>query len=162
MENIWPSAPYIAFGLYLIAALTDFLDGKIARSWSQVTPLGAFLDPIADKIFVVSLLLVFADSGRISGFWMIAAILIVVREFTISGLREFLGPHNIQMPVSKLAKWKTAFQMIAVGLLIIGPSFSFGLLIGQWTLTIAAILSIITAMDYLKVGLRHLNTLSKS
>ncbi len=153
-------AAWTALGIYTLACITDFLDGYIARKMNIVSPMGTFLDPIADKIFIASLLILMAGFDRLDGVWMIAAIIILSRELLVSGLREFLGPMNIQLPVSKLAKWKTTLQMIALGFLVVGDYGDFlvphTLLIGQIGLTVSALLTVITGWDYLKAGLKHI------
>ncbi|MCI5060779.1 MAG: CDP-diacylglycerol--glycerol-3-phosphate 3-phosphatidyltransferase [Alphaproteobacteria bacterium] len=152
MNEDW--AVWGALALYIIASLSDFLDGYLARKFQAESDLGKFLDPIADKIFVASLFLMFAALGQLNGFWVIPPIIILMREFLISGLREFLGPKDVQLPVTKLAKWKTAIQMVAIGLLFLPQT----LLLGQWGLVIAALLTIITGWEYLKVGMRHIKS----
>lgn len=155
-----PWAAWSALALYVAAAITDFLDGYLARSMNEVSALGKFLDPISDKIFVASLLVALVGFGRLPDLWMIPAIVILMREFLIAGLREYLGPQNIQLPVSKLAKWKTAIQMTALGFLVIGPYgevvLPATLAIGQWGLAAASVLTIITGGQYLKAGLEHI------
>lgn len=153
-------AAWTALGFYIYAAITDFLDGYVARTMKTVSALGTFLDPISDKIFVASLLVVLVGFDRLEGLWMIPAIIILIREFLVAGLREFLGPQNIQLPVSKLAKWKTTVQMITLGFLVVGD---YGdvilpntLTFGQWGLAAAAILTVITGWQYLKAGLKHI------
>ncbi len=153
-------AAWTALTLYIVASITDYLDGYLARKWNVISSVGTFLDPIADKIFIVAILITLAGFDRLEGLWLIPAIIILVREILISGLREFLGPKNIQLPVSKLAKWKTTVQMIALGFLVIG---NYGdsilpntLLYGQWLLTIAAILTVLTGWRYLTEGLKHI------
>ena len=103
-----------------------------------------------------ALLLTLVGFDHLPGPWIIPAIMIITREFLISGLREYLGPKNIKVPVSKLAKWKTAIQMVSLGVLIIGPLVPYGLIIGQWTLALAALLTVITGWGYLKTGLKSL------
>ena len=103
-----------------------------------------------------SLLVALVGFGRLPGLWMILPIVILAREFLVSGLREYLGPKNVQVPVSPLAKWKTAVQMTALGFLIIGPHIPFGLYAGQWILTVAAILTVVTGGEYLKAGLKDI------
>ncbi|MGB4057792.1 MAG: CDP-diacylglycerol--glycerol-3-phosphate 3-phosphatidyltransferase [Alphaproteobacteria bacterium] len=147
---------WLAFILYIIAAATDFVDGWLARKLNQTSDFGTFLDPISDKIFIGALLIIFAGVGRIYGLWLIPAVLILSREILVSGLREYLGPKNIQLPVTKLAKWKTTAQMLALGLLIIGPYIPFGLITGHIALTGAAIITLITGWEYMKVGLDHM------
>lgn len=153
-------AAWTALGLYTLASITDFLDGYVARAMKTESALGKFLDPISDKIFVASLLVVLVGFDRLEGLWMIPAIIILIREFLVAGLREFLGPQNIQLPVSKLAKWKTTVQMVALGFLVVGD---YGdvllpntLIYGQWGITIAAILTVITGWSYLTTGLKHI------
>lgn len=152
-EHFGPTASWFCFALYVIAAITDFLDGWLARKLNQISPFGTFLDPISDKIFVASLLIMLVGFDRLEGLWLVPVILILLREFLVSGLREFLGPHNIKLPVTKLAKWKTTAQMLSLGLLILGPALSFALPLGQWSLLIAAILTLITGWGYLKASL---------
>ncbi len=153
MPQNW--ALWSALGLYILSAITDFLDGYLARKWKVVSPFGTFLDPIADKVFVAVLLITLVDIGRLDGLWTAPAIIILVRELLVSGMREFLGPKNIKLPVSKLAKWKTTIQMIALGLLIYSGSL---LLIGQISLLVAAALTVITGWTYLKTGLSHIQS----
>lgn len=149
-------AGWIGLTLYCLCAATDFLDGWIARKYNQITALGTFLDPISDKIFVAALLVALVGTGHLGGIWIVPVIVILTREFVVSGLREYLGPKNVQIPVSKLAKWKTAVQMIAVGFLIAGSISGFILVIGQIGLTAAAVLTVMTGWDYLKGALPHL------
>ncbi len=157
MENTWGAgAMWWAFWLYAAACITDFLDGWIARKFNQSTPFGTFLDPVSDKIFIGALLIAFASAGRLDGIWLIPAILILAREILISGLREYLGPLNVQLPVTKLAKWKTTAQMIATGLLIVGPYFSYGLPLAHLALTGAAAITVITGWKYMQAGLDHM------
>ena len=155
-------APVIwtCFVLYATASLTDFLDGWLARKLNQISAFGTFLDPISDKIFVGALLVLLVAFGRLEGLWLIVVITIFTREFLISGLREYLGPHNIQMPVTKLAKWKTASQMISLGFLILGPVVTPLLIIGQILLLVAAVLTIITGWGYMKVGMDFIKKMS--
>lgn len=161
MEGAWEEKAIMwAFALYVIACITDYLDGWLARKLNQTTAFGTFLDPISDKIFVGSLFIVFAGVGRLYGVWMIPAIIIFAREFLISGLREYLGQKNIALPVTRLAKWKTVSQMIATGLLIIGPYFPNGVFIGQLALIAAAIITVITGWKYMKAGLDHMRKMA--
>ena len=157
MEGSWGAqAAWIAFGLYILAALTDFADGYLARKLKQITPLGIFLDPISDKIFVAVLLIALVAFGRLPDLWIIPVLIIMARELLVSGLREFLGPHNVKLPVTNLAKWKTAAQMIALGALIIGPYLPHALFGGQILLCFAAAITALTGWDYLKVTLDHM------
>lgn len=149
-----------AFGLYIICAATDYIDGMVARKYNQITPFGTFLDPIVDKILVASILIALVGNGSLTGLWIAPVILILAREILISGLREFLGPYNIQMPVTRLAKWKTATQMIALGLLIIGPPMPPALIAGQALLAAAALITVITGWGYMKAGLEHIRKMT--
>ena len=154
------AAAWTALWIYVFCAVTDFLDGYLARKFGSTSNFGTFLDPISDKIMVASLLIALATFDRLDGYWMVPAIIIMMREFLISGLREFLGPQNIKVPVSKLAKWKTTFQMVALGFLVIGdygnPVVPQSLLIGQVLLSVAAVITIITGWNYLKAGYKHI------
>ena len=148
-----------AFALYALIAITDYFDGWLARRLNAATKLGAFLDPIADKIMVAAVLLMLCAVQIISGTHLIAAIVILLREIIVSGLREFLAGGGISMPVSQLAKWKTTFQMAALGAMILAvavPAAPWLAALGLVTLWIAAALSVATALDYLRIGLRHM------
>ena len=153
---LYINQPWAALALYVFCAVTDFLDGYLARKMNAVTPFGTFLDPIADKIFVAVLLLVIVDVGILSNLWVIPVAVILVREFLVSGMREFLGPKNVKLPVTQLAKWKTAFQMLALAFLVIAPAVSQALMAGQFLLTGAALLTAITGWSYLKEGFKHI------
>lgn len=154
------AAAWGALGLYIVAAVTDFLDGHLARSMNAMSDLGRFLDPISDKIFVAVLLVTLVEFDRLPGVWIIPAIVILSREFMVSGLREYLGPKNIQVPVSRLAKWKTGIQMTALGFLVIGDYgdvlVPHTLAIGQWGLLVAAGITVYTGWFYLKTGILHI------
>lgn len=143
-----------AFVLYTLSSITDFFDGYLARKLNQTSAFGTFIDPIADKIFVLGVLLVLVDLETLNGLWLIAVLIIVIRELLVSGLREFLGPYNVKLPVTQLAKWKTTIQMVALAALILVPSFSFAMLSGQILLSIAALLTFITGTQYLKAGIK--------
>jgi cardiolipin synthase (CMP-forming) len=153
--------PYaFAFALYAIVGVTDYFDGWLARRMGSVSKLGAFLDPIADKIMVASVLLMLTAVDRIDGVHVVAAIAILLREIMVSGLREFLGGRQVSMPVSRLAKWKTTFQMIAQGALILAvatPDLLWMQWVGLGSLWAAAALTVITGWDYLRIGLRHMH-----
>jgi cardiolipin synthase len=150
-------AAWLALFFYTAACVTDWLDGYLARKMNIISAFGRFLDPIADKLLIAILLLLFAGLGRLDGWWMLPACIIMFREVLIAGLREFLGPQNIIIHVSKLAKWKTTSQMIALGFLVVGD---FGnillphtILIGQILLSISAVLTFVTGWDYLRQGM---------
>lgn len=155
-------AAWGALGIYTLAAVTDWLDGYIARLQNLESPIGKFLDPIADKLLVGALLLTMAGTARLT-FWALpAAIIILLREILVSGLREYLaGLKQISVPVSRLAKWKTGLQMVSLGFLIIGPWGPWGmpwLEIGALCLWVAAILTVITGWDYMCAGLKHMQS----
>ena len=150
---------YLACGLFGIAAITDFFDGYLARAYGQQSSFGKFLDPVADKLLVSSVLLMATGFGQISGLTILPAVVILCREILVSGLREFLAGVQIGVPVSTLAKWKTMIQMFAIGFLIVGDSGPDALptrLIGEWGLWAAAVLTLITGYDYLRASLHHL------
>ena len=157
----------LAFGLYVLMGVTDYFDGYLARAQGAVSRLGIFLDPIADKSMVASVIVMLVAfdsvaSGRplIEGWHVIAALVILLREIAVSGLREFLADLRVSMPVSKLAKWKTTFQLVSLGGLILGgavPEWPFVRDVGLFSLWAAAILTLLTGWDYLRVGLKHMD-----
>ena len=152
----FPGNHFAAAVIFTIASITDWLDGYLARKNNEITEFGTFLDPISDKIFVATIMLMLVATDRVDGAWVVLVIFILVREFTVSGLREFLGPKGIKVPVSALAKWKTAVQMIATGLLIIGPYIYGGILLGLFGLLAATVITVYTGWEYLKVGFEHM------
>jgi len=150
----------LAFALYCLAGITDYFDGYLARSNGTVSKLGQFLDPIADKIMIAAVIMMLVATRDIGGWHVLAAIIILLREITVSGLREFLAGLQISVPVSRLAKWKTTFQMISLGALLLSGTFAHWPAIhqiGLATLWAAAILTLVTGWDYLRVGLKHMN-----
>ena len=151
---------WLALGLYVFGAVTDFLDGYLARKLNQVSAFGTFLDPIADKVYVMAVLVTLVANGAIAGVWIIAVIIILAREFLVAGLREYLGPKNVKLPVSQLAKGKTALQMIALGVLIAPLILPFQTLIGLILIAGAAIVTVITGIQYMRKGLAHMGDLS--
>jgi CDP-diacylglycerol--glycerol-3-phosphate 3-phosphatidyltransferase len=158
----WPNetwARWTALGVFVVAGLTDYLDGYLARALSQQSALGRMLDPIADKLLVAASLLMLAHDRTITSWSLWAAIVILCREILVSGLREFLAELKVSVPVSRVAKWKTALQLVAIGFLIAGPAgetiLPGTLLIGLVLLWIAAALTIYTGWDYLKAGIKH-------
>jgi cardiolipin synthase len=155
---------WIACGVFALAAITDFFDGYIARARGQLSAFGKFLDPVADKLLIASALLMMVGFGQIAELAIIPAVIILCREIMVSGLREYLAGLSIGLPVSRLAKWKTTIQMIAIGILIVGngvhPAIPESVpvrLIGEAGLWIAAVITIITGYDYLRAGLRHMD-----
>lgn len=160
MGNQWRVGYLVAFGLYCLMGITDYFDGYLARAQGTVSKLGVFLDPIADKIMVGAVILMLCATRDIRGIHIVAAMVILLREIAVSGLREYLAGLKVSMPVSQLAKWKTAFQLIALGALILSggvPHWPWVLTIGLATLWSAAVLTLLTGWDYLRVGLKHMN-----
>jgi CDP-diacylglycerol--glycerol-3-phosphate 3-phosphatidyltransferase/cardiolipin synthase len=170
----WRLGYALAFGVYCLMGITDYFDGYLARAQGAVSKLGIFLDPIADKIMVAAVILVLTAQGILRGPYVgdmhvIAGLVILLREIAVSGLREFLGGIRVSIPVSKLAKWKTTFQMISLGALILGQALPGWLMpmggievnvphtVGLTTLWAAAVLTVITGWDYLRVGLKHMD-----
>ena len=156
----WIAGYGIGFVVYCIVGLTDYLDGYLARAQGTVSKLGIFLDPIADKIMVAAVILILVHTGDIAGWSVIAAIIIMVREIAVSGLREFLAELRVSVPVSQLAKWKTTLQLVALGALILGgalPAYAFVPQVGLAALWGAAALTVLTGWDYLRVGLKHMD-----
>ena len=167
---LWKPAPYdyaITFVLYCIVGITDYFDGYLARAQGQISRLGQFLDPIADKIMIAAVLVMLMASRQADGdppiiedFSVIPALIILLREMIVSGLREFLADLRVSMPVSHLAKWKTTFQLVALGALILGgalPQQEWIHLVGVASLWAAAALTLVTGYDYLRIGLRHMD-----
>ena len=151
---------WVAVAVFIAAGVTDYLDGYYARIWNQQSAFGRMLDPIADKLLVASCLLMLAADGIIHGWSLWAAIIILCREILVSGLREYLAALRVSVPVTKLAKWKTTIQLVAIGFLIAGeageqilPSTT---LIGIVLLWVSAIITIYTGWDYFRAGIHHL------
>ncbi len=161
----WEVGYALGFVLYCLMGVTDFFDGYLARAQGAVSKLGVFLDPIADKIMVAATILMlvgtrFEDRAIITGVHLIAALVILLREIAVSGLREFLGGIQVSIPVSRLAKWKTTLQLVALGALILAgalPAMVWIKTVGLASLWAAAALTLITGWDYLRVGLKHMD-----
>ena len=162
---VWrtPAGDLLACVLFALAGITDWLDGRIARQRKLHSDLGRMLDPIADKLLVGAILIMLAGDGRLGPWGLYPAIIIMLREILVSGLREFLAEIRVGLPVTKLAKWKTTAQMGALGFLIAGDptarllhaAWLHAWLIGTILLWVSAILTIVTGWDYLVAGLRH-------
>jgi cardiolipin synthase len=158
-----PWGDVAACAVFALAAITDYFDGKLARDRAQTSDIGRMLDPIADKLLVGASLMMLAGSDRLSSWGLYPAIVIMLREILVSGLREYLGAIRISLPVSQLAKWKTGLQMGAIGTLLAGDTgarvLGLGALpvstIGEILLWGAALLTLVTGWDYLMTGLRH-------
>ena len=151
---------WVALAVFIAAGVTDVLDGYVARMWDQQSAFGRMLDPIADKLLVASCLLMLAADNSIHGWTLWAAIVILCREILVSGLREYLAALRVSVPVTKLAKWKTTIQLIAIGFLIAGEAGEQILppttLIGIALLWMSAIFTIYTGWDYFRAGIHHL------
>ncbi len=188
-----PYADWFALTLFVIASLTDWLDGYLARAWKQETKLGTMLDPIADKAMVIIALMVIVGFSSMSPWLVLPATFILFREVFVSGLREYLGDTAGTLKVTALAKWKTTAQMVAISVLFAQGIFEHYLgmsiigmdseLVGQilngevedlhglswklagmdwtgrlglWLLWLAAALTLITGLDYLRKALPYL------
>jgi cardiolipin synthase (CMP-forming) len=151
---------WLALVIFIAAGVTDFFDGYFARAWGQHSSFGRMLDPIADKLLVASCLLMLAANGIIKGWSLWAAIVILCREILVSGLREYLAELRVSVPVTRLAKWKTTAQLVAVGFLVLGEAGDHVLPvvtpIGLMLLWLSALLTLYTGYDYFRAGVRHL------
>ena len=164
---------WLSLLIFLIACVTDFFDGYLARVWKQTSALGRLLDPIADKLLVATSLMLLVSDYTIGGWSMLAALIILCREIFVSGLREFLAELRVSVPVTRLAKWKTTLQMVAIGFLLVAPAgnslfagvkvptpvgTSIGPItfIGLTLLWVSALVTLYTGYDYFMVGFRHL------
>ncbi|HXW72475.1 MAG TPA: CDP-diacylglycerol--glycerol-3-phosphate 3-phosphatidyltransferase [Methylocella sp.] len=159
----WPEFPmmrWVALALFIAAGITDFLDGYLARAWSQQSRIGQMLDPIADKLLVSAVLMMLAADHTIANYSLWPAIIILCREVLVSGLREYLAGLKVSVPVSNVAKWKTTLQLIALGFLIAGPSgdeiISGITTTGLVLLWISAVLTLYTGFDYFQAGVKEL------
>ncbi|HEX2147808.1 MAG TPA: CDP-diacylglycerol--glycerol-3-phosphate 3-phosphatidyltransferase [Pseudorhizobium sp.] len=153
-------ARWTALILFALASITDYLDGYLARIWNQTSNIGRMLDPIADKLLVASVLLLMAADGTIAGWSIWAAIVILCREILVSGLREYLAALKVAVPVTRIAKWKTTIQMVAIAFLLAGPAgdkvLPYTTEMGIGLLWVAALLTMYTGYDYFKAGLKHM------
>jgi CDP-diacylglycerol--glycerol-3-phosphate 3-phosphatidyltransferase len=160
----WELGYGLGFALYCLMGITDYFDGYLARAQGAVSRLGQFLDPIADKIMIAAVIVMLVgtrhDAASITGLHLIPALIILLREIAVSGLREFLAGLRVSVPVSQLAKWKTTLQMVAFGALILAgalPNQFWIKQVGLVSLWAAAVLTVITGWDYLRVGLKHMD-----
>ena len=153
----------IPFFIFILASFTDFLDGLLARLYKEESKLGELLDPIADKIIVATALVLLVMNKTIQNYEVIAAIIILIREIMISGLREYLAKSQISMPVTGLAKFKTFIQMFSIAILLTGDSGNKLInfqdynahTIGIVLLWLSAFLTLYTGYDYVKKGIDH-------
>lgn len=154
VEGDW--ARWLACAIFLLAATTDLLDGWIARNWRMYSAFGRWLDPVADKLLVAATVVMLVGFDRAP---LIPALVIILREIAVSGLREYMAEVRAGLPVTRLAKWKTAVQMVAIVFLILGPSGPIQLpieRIGTFGIWLAAALTLITGWEYLQAGIRHM------
>ncbi|CAN7559901.1 CDP-diacylglycerol--glycerol-3-phosphate 3-phosphatidyltransferase [Rhizobium sp. LjRoot30] len=153
-------ARWAALWIFVIASISDFFDGYLARIWNQTSNIGRMLDPIADKLLIASILLLVAADGTIAGWSLWAAIIILCREILVSGLREYLAELKVSVPVTRIAKWKTTVQMVAIAFLLAGPAgdtvLPYTTQIGIVLLWVAAVLTMYTGYDYFRAGLKHI------
>jgi cardiolipin synthase len=174
-----PWADWLALALFVTAALTDFVDGYLARAWKQESRYGAMLDPIADKAMVVIAIMVITGYSGMNPWLILPAAVILFREVFVSGLREYLGAKSSLLKVTRLAKWKTTAQMVAIAVLFLAtglayleagrspvagegevpPGVSYAAL-ANWAglalIWLAAILTAITGFDYLRKAAPYL------
>ncbi|MBU1317352.1 MAG: CDP-diacylglycerol--glycerol-3-phosphate 3-phosphatidyltransferase [Alphaproteobacteria bacterium] len=153
-------ARWTGLAIFVVASITDYLDGYLARIWNQTSNIGRMLDPIADKLLIASVLLLMAADGTIAGWSIWAAIVILCREILVSGLREYLAALKVAVPVTRIAKWKTTIQMVAIAFLLAGPAgdkvLPYTTELGITLLWIAALLTIYSGYDYFRAGLKHM------
>jgi cardiolipin synthase len=158
LDHGW--AQWLSASLFAIAGITDWFDGYFARRYHQISRFGRFLDPIADKLLVAAALVMLVDNGTLKGLHVLAALIILAREILVSGLREFLAGVRVSVPVTRLAKWKTTAQLVAIGFLLVGPAgepvFAYTEEVGLTLLWIAAIVTLYTGYDYFRAGFQHL------
>ena len=153
-----PFFGWTAFVLFCLASVTDYFDGYLARVRNEVTNFGTFLDPIADKLLVAAVILILTSKSIIADWETIPALIILLREITVSGLREYLAGIKVSVPVSRIAKLKTLFQLLALALLILSESLtniSLVIYLGKIFLWIAGLLTLYTAYDYVKTSIKH-------
>ncbi len=154
------AARVVALAVFVLAALTDWFDGYLARRTNTSSRLGEMLDPIADKLIVAAALVMLVRDATIQNYAVIAAIVIISREILLSGLREYLAAAQVKVRVSRIAKIKTAIQMLAICILIAAPPLAKHwpeiYSIGAWGLWLAAALTVYTGWGYLVASLKHM------
>lgn len=150
---------WAALGVFVVASITDYFDGYIARRWKQTSNIGKMLDPIADKLLVSAALLLLAFDRTIDKWSLWAAVIILCREILVSGLREYLAALKVSVPVTQLAKWKTTIQLVAIGFLLAGPAgdriLPYTTETGITLLWISALVTLYTGYDYFRAGMKH-------
>ncbi|HHG89056.1 MAG TPA: CDP-diacylglycerol--glycerol-3-phosphate 3-phosphatidyltransferase [Devosia sp.] len=152
---------WAAFALFVIAALTDYVDGHLARKMQAISPLGRMLDPIADKLLVGALLVALAYEGAFSLPLLWAAIAIMMREIAVAGLREFLGARQISVHVTPVAKYKTTFQLVAIGIILLVPLIPALSLAAAALMWLATALTLYSGYDYFASSWPHLKGTDK-
>ncbi len=155
----WEYSNVVCTGIFIVAGVTDWLDGYLARKMRLETPFGAFLDPVADKLMVAFVLVLLVQAEG-SAYLAIAAAIIIGREITIASLREWMAEigQRAKVKVSQLGKWKTTAQMVAIGMLLYRQDF-LGMpinLMGYWLLYLAAILTLWSMVNYLMAAISSL------
>ena len=153
-----PFFGWIGFILFCLASITDYFDGYLARIRNEVTNFGIFLDPIADKLLVAAVILILTSKGIIADWETIPALIILLREITVSGLREYLAGVKVSVPVSRIAKLKTFLQLCSLALLILSEgvtNISSIIYLGKIFLWVAGLLTLYTAFDYVKASIKH-------
>ncbi|MGN6101789.1 MAG: CDP-diacylglycerol--glycerol-3-phosphate 3-phosphatidyltransferase [Devosia sp.] len=153
----YPALRWVGLILYLAAAVSDFFDGYLARRWGQSSALGRMLDPIADKLLVGALIVTFAWDRSLAWWDLIPALAILSREIFIYGLREFMGPRNIVVKVTQLAKWKTTVQLLALTFIFLAPLLPGAGLVAELLLWLAGVMTVITGFQYLRTAWPHLS-----
>jgi len=152
----YPALRWLALLLYLAAAVSDFFDGYLARKWNQSSTLGRMLDPIADKLLVGALIVVFAWDRSFAWWDLIPALAILLREIFVPGLREFLGPKNVVVKVTPLAKWKTTVQLLALTFVFLAPLLPGAGFVAELLLWLAGIMTVITGVQYFQTAWPYL------
>lgn len=158
-------AAWVNVALFVIAGITDFLDGYLARMWNQTTILGKFLDSSTDKMLVGVALFLLVAFGRLDGIWIIPAALIYLREILVAGVREFMGLYNIVVHISKMGKWKLTVQMVSIGFLIAGPYgnmlIPYCFEIGKGLFLLATVLTVVSGWSYVREAWRNIARLDR-
>ena len=152
-----PVCDILACTVFGLAGITDYFDGKLARERKQTSDLGRMLDPIADKLLVGALIVAFAWDRSLAWWDLIPALAILLREILVSGLREYLGPKNVVVKVTQLAKWKTTVQMLALGFIFLAPLLAGAGLVAELLLWLAGIMTVITGAQYFQTAWPHLS-----
>lgn len=160
MLALWPNQRWLCLALYILACASDFFDGYLARKWQYQSQFGRMFDPIADKLLVLCVMIIIISQHIVTGLTLGVALIILAREIMVSGLREFMAEMNQALPVSHLSKWKTFFQMVALGLLLMGsiafPWRHLAVASGIGCLWLSGILTVLTGFIYIRRSFRFL------